>query len=122
MKNKNILYGLLGVGALAGGYFFYKKFINSSGTYPLEVNKVSNNLVRVDVFKDNTDKILYSTFVSKRDLKNNGSYFGTLFENASFKLTEEQKTDGITHYFIFELYDSKGNSQQRFPFQFRLEE
>lgn len=122
MKNKNILYGLLGVGALAGGYFFYKKFINSSGTYPLEVNKVSNNLVRVDVFKDNTDKILYSTFVSKRDLKNNGSYFGTLFENASFKLTEEQKTDGITHYFIFELYDSKGNRQQRFPFYLRLQE
>jgi hypothetical protein len=118
--NKKILYGLLGVGIVGGGYLLYKKFIKGTDLYPLEVTKVSDNQVRLDVFKDNTGKKLFSTIVSKRDLKNNGSYYGVLTENDSFKITESQTTDGFTHDFAFELYDSKGNTQQRKPFQFIL--
>lgn len=120
MKNKKILYGLLAVTIIGGGYLLYRKFIKGTDVYPLEVTKVSNNQVRVDVFKDNTGKIIYSTIVSKRDLKKDGSYNGVLIENGSFKLTETQRTDGVTHDFIFELYDSKGNKQQGKPFQLAL--
>lgn len=120
MKNKKILYGFLGVAIIGGGYLLYRKFIKGADLYPLEVTKVSDNQVRLDVFKDNTGKKLFSTIVSKRDLKNNGSYYGVLTENDSFKITEAQKTDGFTHDFAFELYDSKGNIQQRKSFQFIL--
>lgn len=120
MKNKKILYGFLGVAIIGGGYLLYRKFIKGADLYPLEVTKVSDNQVRLDVFKDNTSKKLFSTIVSKRDLKNNGSYYGVLTENDSFKITEAQTTDGITHDFAFELFDSKGNIQQRKPFQFIL--
>lgn len=120
MKNKKLLYGLLGVAIIGGGYLLYRKFIKGANLYPLEVTKVSDNQVRLDVFKDNTGKKLFSTIVSKRDLKNNGSYYGVLTENDSFKITEAQTTDGITHDFAFELFDSKGNIQQRKPFQFIL--
>ena len=67
MKNKKLLYGLLGVAIIGGGYLIYRKFIKGVDVYPLEVTKVSNNQVRVDVFKNNTGKIIYSTIVSKRD-------------------------------------------------------
>lgn len=118
--NKKILYGLLGLGVVGGGYLLYRKFIIGTDVYPLEVTKVSNNQVRVDVFKDNSGKIVYSTIVSKRNLKNNEPYNGVLTSNGSFTLKEFQQTDGITHDIVFELYDSKGNRQQRFPFQFIL--
>lgn len=120
MKNKKLLYGLLGVAIIGGGYLIYRKFIKGVDVYPLEVTKVSNNQVRVDVFKNNTGKIIYSTIVSKRDLKKDGYYNGVLTENGSFKLTEIQRTDGVTHDFSFELYDSKGNLQQKAPIQFVL--
>jgi hypothetical protein len=109
--NKKILYGLLGIGIVGGGYLLYKKY-KKKYLYLKVEKKEETGFFKVDVI-DN-DKVVYSTLVSKRNLKNNDPYNGLLTSNGSFTLKEFQRTDGITHDFAFELYDSKGNMQQRF--------
>ena len=47
MKNKKILYGLLGIGAIAGFYFFNKN--KKSKTYPSECERRYSELLQPQV-------------------------------------------------------------------------
>lgn len=108
--NKKLLYGLLGIVVVGGGYLLYKKYNKKYLSLEVEKNE-SSGAFRVNVIDNG--KVLYSTIVSKRNLKNNIPYNGVITSNNSFTLKEFQKTDGITHDFAFELYDSKNNLQER---------
>jgi hypothetical protein len=89
MKNKNILYGLLGVGAIAGLYFWNNKSGSVSDTYTeSELNqkiekvakeqyaKIKNKdgakteLQIIDGLKMLTERIKVNGFTSKKDIDN----------------------------------------------------
>jgi hypothetical protein len=101
MKNKNILYGLLGVGAIAGLYFWNKKSTSISDTYTeSELNekinkfakeeyaKVKNNpagvkseIQVIDGLKILIEKVKKNGFTSKKDIDT----LFLLIPSASFK-------------------------------------
>ena len=110
MKNKNILYGLLGVGALVGGYFLYKKFNKPYFNVNLKKEEASKSVL-VEVTKNN--KIVYSTVLSQRNLKNEEVFNSLITSSGDFSLREFQKNEPLEYLIGVELYDSKGNQLER---------
>ena len=110
MQSKKLLYGLLGIGALVGGYFLYKKFNKPSFNVNLQKQEATKSVL-VEINKNN--KVVYSTVLSQRNLKNEEVFDKLLHSTKDFKVREFQKNNPLEYFIGVELYDLKGNLLER---------
>lgn len=110
MQSKKLLYGLLGLGALVGGYFLYKKFNKPNFNINLEKEEASKSVL-VKITKNN--KVVYSTVLSQRNLKNEEVFNRLIHSTRDFSVREFQKNNPLEYFIGVELYDSKGNLLER---------
>jgi hypothetical protein len=113
MKNKKLLYGILGIlgiGALVGGYFLYKKFNKPSFNVNLQKQEEKKSVL-VNITKNN--KVVYSTVLTQRNLKDEEAFEKLVYSTGDFSVKEFQKNYPLEYIIGVELYDSKGTIVER---------
>lgn len=109
MKNKKLLYGILGIGALTGLYFLYKKYTESINV-SLQKSEASKGVL-VEVRKNK--KLIYSRFIGQRNLKEGELFNSEIYSTKDFTLREFQQNQPHEHWIGVELYNSKGKQLER---------